>query len=326
MVAENVGFSAIGYQGFFSAGDSGALAYLQPDPGWNLVWFGRQGRRLGTVLEPGQYHSLCNTPDGSRIFFDRVDEVSGNVEVWLLDLVKGVKTRLTFDPSTDIYPICSPTGEEVVFASNRRQPISLFRQTVSAPGSETPLLQAPTPTVPTDWSRDGRWLVYSAYDSKTNWDVWVMPLSGGEPFAFAATPAEERNGRLSPDGHWLAYTYQQGGTSDVYVQPFPRASAKWQVSTDGGRNPVWRADGRELFYLSPDQKIMAVEVRPSPSGFAFGPSRVVVETHIAGLERVNHGSPFAVTPDGERFLVSSTRDAVRPVTLVLNWTGKAEGK
>jgi len=320
VVTDKVGVSAIGYQVLVSASNDGVLAYLEPDPGGHLVWFDRSGRRLGTLLEAGQYNSLCITPDGRRIVYDLAD-ARGNVDIWSLDLARGVRSRLTFEASVDFYPVCAPISEEVAFASLRSGPPKLFRQKLAAPGSETLLPQSPAPKIPTDWSRDGRLLVYSAYDPKTSWDIWVMPLSGGgQPFAFAATDAEERNGRLSPDGRWMAYTFRQSETTEVYVQPFPAAGTKWQVSRGGGRQPVWRPDGRELFYISPDNKIVAVDVIPAPSGFAVGAPRIAAETRVAGWDTTTQGSSFAVTPDGQRFLVSHAGDAVMPITLILNWT------
>lgn len=321
VVADKVGVGPIGYQVLASASNDGALAYLEPDPGGHLVWFDRSGRRLGTLLEPGLYNSLCITPDGRRIVYDLADAQS-NVDIWSIDLVRGVRSRLTFDASVDFYPVCAPNSEEVIFASLRSGPPKLFRQMLASPGSETPLPQPPVPTIPTDWSRDGRLLVYSAYDPKTSWDIWIMPLSGGgQPVAFAATDAEERNGRLSPDGRWMAYTFRQGETTEVYVQPLPAAGTKWQISRGGGRLPVWRPDGRELLYISPDNKLVAVDVTSTPSSFAVGAPRIAAETRVAGWEAASQGSSFAVTPDSQRFLVSHAGDAVRPITLVLNWTG-----
>lgn len=173
---------------------------------------------------------------------------------------------------------------------------------------------------PTDWSRDGRLLVYSMYSQATSWDVWVTPLSDGSKAApFAATTAEERNARLSPDGRWMAYAFREVGRTDVYVQPFPATGAKWQISPGGGSYPVWSAKGRELFYLSSDQKIVAVDVTEGASGFAFSSPHSLFEVRLAGWERISQGSPFAVTPDGQRFLVSSASDVVTPITLVMNW-------
>jgi Tol biopolymer transport system component len=200
----------------------------------------------------------------------------------------------------------------------------LFRLAIAAPGSETVLLRTPTAKIPTDWSRDGRFILYSAFDPPTGWDVWMLPLPGGQPFPFAATPAEERNATMSPDGRFVAYTLVEGERSDVYIQPYPATGAKWQVSREGGQHPAWSGDGRTLFFESADKKVMAVDVVTRGAELTIGQPRVAVDTRIEGRERTNQGSPFAVTPNGDRFVVSTAAEAAVPITVVLNWQGLIE--
>ena len=318
VVVEKVGFNPLGYQGFFSASGHGVIAYVEPDAGWDLAWFDRLGRPLGRAGQPGQYNSLCLSPDGTRVVYDRADE-AGNVDIWALDLESGVRTRLTFDPAVDFYPVCSPAGDATVFSSLRTGMPALFRQPAAAPGGETPLSRARLPTFATDWSRDGKRLLYSESNPKTSWDIWVMPLDGARPTVFAATEAQERNARFSPDGHWIAYTLQQAGSMEVYVQPYPPTGARWQISTGGGRQPAWSPDGTELYYLSSEDRLMAVGVSQASRALVPGKTRVVTETRVAGFERASQGSSFAVTPDGQRLLVINAGDRARPITLVLNW-------
>ena len=326
VLADNVGYSPAGYQTFASA-SAAALVYQEPEPGWHLTWFDRSGKRLGLVVPaPGQYNGLCLLRNGTRLVYDMVDadRASTNQDIWSLDLASGVTTRLTFDPSADFYPICAPTGDEIVFAALRAGPPNLFRQVVTAPGSETVLLQTPSPKIPTDWSRDGKLILFTAFDDKTGWDIWTLPLSGGKPAVVAAGAGEERNAKLSPDSRYVAYTFVLGEKSDVYVQPFPATGARWQISRGGGQHPAWSGDGRTLFYASADKKVMAVDVLARGTEFAIGRSRVAVDTRIEGRERTNQGSPFTVTPDGERFIVSTAADTVVPITVVLNWHGLLE--
>ena len=181
------------------------------------------------------------------------------------------------------------------------------------------MLVSPLPKIASDWSRDGRSIVYSVLHQRTSWDIEVMPIAGGPSQVFAATPAEERNARLSPDGHWMAYISNESGAFEVYVQPFPPTGAKWQISKGGGHQPQWRHDGRELFYIAPDRKLIGVAVQTG-SAFVPGAAQTLVETRITSWERSNHGSQFAVTADGERFLVNNATDTTLPITLVLNWT------
>ena len=134
-----------------------------------------------------------------------------------------------------------------------------------------------------------------------------------------ATAAEERNARLSPDGQWIAYTSDASGVFEVYVQHFPVTAAKWQVSRGGGQQPVWSPDGRELFYISPDKQIVGVTVTTSATRFSASSPHLRIDARVGGWERTNQGSPFAITPDGQRFLVSRETDATRPIGVILNW-------
>ena len=319
-IVEDAGFNALTYQGLFSVSADGVLAYQRSTPGSQLVWFDRQGKRLGTAAPAADYNTVCLTSDDKRIVYDLADPVSGSIDLWALDVGGDRPSRLTFNPAVDFFPVCSPAGQDVVFGSLREGYPNLFRLTISAPGSEKAVLRSPAPKVPTDWSRDGRLLVYNVANQKTGWDIEIMTLSGGPPQVVAATPADERNGRLAPDGRWIAYTSNESGSFEVYVQPFPATGAKWQVSKAGGQQPQWRRDGRELFYIAPDKKLVGVAVSAG-SDFATGEARSLVDTRIAAWERSNQQScQYAVTADGERFLVNTASDTTVPMTLVLNWT------
>jgi len=318
-IVQDAGFNALTYQGLFSVSDNGVLAYQRSTAGSQLVWFDRQGKRLGAAAPAADYNTVCLTADDKRIVYDLADPVSGSIDLWALDVAGDRPSRLTFNPAVDFYPVCSPTGQDVVFGSLREGAPNLFRLMITAPGSEKAVLRSPAPKIPTDWSRDGRLLVYNVANQKTGWDIEVMTLSGGPPSVVAATSADERNGRLSPDGRWIAYTSNESGRFEVYVQPFPATGAKWQVSKEGGQQPQWRRDGRELFYIAPDKKLVGVAVRAG-SDFATGEARALVDTRIVAWERSNQQScQYAVTADGQRFLVNTATDTTLPVTLVLNW-------
>jgi Tol biopolymer transport system component len=180
--------------------------------------------------------------------------------------------------------------------------------------------------LPTDWSRDGRWIVLSSYSPKTNWDIWLVPLDGSRPQAFAQTKANERGGHLSPDGRWMAFASDQEGQSEVYVQPFPATGAKWQVSVGGGRQAAWSPKGDELFYVASDSKIVAVSVNAAGASFVKGPSRVLEQTRVSGWDRTNQTGAYAVAPDGERLLVGTAVDTPLPITVVRNWPALLDRK
>jgi Tol biopolymer transport system component len=318
-LVERVSFNPVTAQAMFSASGNGVLAHMGSGHAWQLTSYDRIGRRMADAGTIEGYNSLCVSADGRRAVYDVADTRSGNVDIWSMNLADGTTTRLTFDPKADFYAACSPSGDEVVFASVRDGTPNLYRLSPSAPGGAQRLFESPMPSLPSQWSRDGRFILFSGYSPATNWDIWVLPLGGGKPVAYLATDAEEKNGQLSPDGRWMAYTAGQEGTYEVYVQPFPATGARWQVSRGGGRQPQWRPDGRQLFYISLDKKLVAVDVDASGSGFVGGSSRVLIDTRVGGWERTHLGNPYAVSADGERFLIANAGDQTLPITMVLNW-------
>jgi Tol biopolymer transport system component len=322
-IADDVGFNGITYQGLYSA-SADAIAYLGPTRGAQLVWFDRQGRSLGTVTEPGDFSAFCLSADERRAVFEQTDPVTGGVDLWVLDLGTRQTSRLTFDPAVDFYPTCGPPGPlagDLVFASLRAGPPSLFRMPFGTPGSEKPALVSYIAKIPSDWTRDGRSIVYTVLNPKTGFDVALWPLQGGEPQMIVATAADERGGRVSPDGKWLAYAAKEGAAAfEIYVQPFPEGGARWQVSRGGGSQPAWRGDGAELYYVSTDRKLMAVQVKRGPE---FSEARPIVEARITGRDgRNNMSAQYAPAADGQRFLVSTAAGDVTPITLMLGWQAK----
>ena len=322
-LVDKIGFNPITYQTPFSTSTAGVLAYLPDAPAGQLVWFDSAGRRLNNASPPGDFNSLCLSAKGKRVVFDATDSESGAVDIWSMDFPSGTAKPLTHDPAVDFYVACAPSGDDVVFSSLRRGLPSLYRLNTSAPGNEKPLLQTSEPIVPTDWSADGKWIVYSTFSATTGWDLWLVPRDGGEPTPFSVTEAAERNGRLSPDGRWMAYTSSTDtvGGAEIFVQPFPATGTRtrWQVSSGGGRQPVWHPGGRALYYVSPDQKIVSSEVNGTGKVFVAGAARTFADIRVAIWDRANQGSAFAITPAGDRLLVSSATDVTRPITIVLNW-------
>jgi Tol biopolymer transport system component len=258
--------------------------------------------------------------------YDIADARSGGVDIWAFELPDGTPSRLTSDPAVDFYVACSPSGADVVFASLRQGVPSLYRLNTSAPGSEQPLQKMPGTSIPSDWSPDGKSIVVSTFSPKTNWDIWMVPVAGGQPTPFAQTGVAERNGRLSPDGRWMAYSMDQGSGVDIWVQAVPPTRVKWQISQGGGGQAVWHPNGRQLFYLSPKKQIIAVDVNTSGPTFATGASRVLIEARVAGWERSGNGAPYAITADGERFLVSNAAESAQPITLIFNWPLKLSAR
>jgi Tol biopolymer transport system component len=287
-----------------------------------LTWFDRQGKQLGTVGPVENYSVPWLSPDESRVTFNAVAPQGGNTDIWVMDLARGNPTRLTFDPSPDHSPVWSPDGTRIVFTSERDGHANLYQSAASGGGADELLVQSNFRKTASDWSADGKFLLYHEVNPKTGFDLWVLPLTGEQrSFPFLQTPFDERQGHFSPDGRWIAYASDETGTWQVYVRGFPSSGGKWQVSTDSGSQPQWRGDGRELFYLS-NRKLMAVEVSGSGPTFHAGVPRELFTMHITTIGLPGPRNIYAATRDGQRFLVTSLVNdpTASPTTVLLNWT------
>jgi eukaryotic-like serine/threonine-protein kinase len=319
VVSETVAYNPISYQALFSAAGDGRLAYVGEERGWQLSWFDEAGRDSRLPPSVGGHSSVCFSGDGTNLLFDVADGRSAAVDIWGLNLSDRTASPLTFDPAVDFAVVCAPRGGDFVFSSLRRGVPQLFRASIDTPGAATLIQHADVPQLANDWSRDGRHLVYSALSAGTGWDIWVLPLSGDEPFPYVQTAANERHARLSPDGRWMAYTSDQSGRDEIFVRPFPPTNALWQISRDGARQAAWHPDGTRLFFVSRDLKLVAVDLRSSGSTLVVGASRVVAETRAGGFERVS--TPMAVDAEG-RVLLGTAREGVQPITIVLDWQAR----
>ena len=321
-IAEDVGFDATSYQGFFSASENGVLVYHSGAAGkTQFTWVDRAGKELGTVGESADQGDLQLSPDGARLAFRQVEFRTGAINIWLMDLARGTPSRFTFEQSTDFAPIWAPDGNRIVFASLRDGPPSLFQKVSNSAGNDELLLKNFIPNLPYDWSRDGHFIIYGVIDPKTSWDLWVLPLDGDRtPIPFLQTDFDERQAQFSPNGKWVAYTSNESGRVEVHVRPFPAAAGNWQVSTDGGEQPRWRSDGKELFYLSADHKLMALEVNTEGPTFEHHAPKALFVTRVGGIDTPGHY--YAVTGDGQRFLLNNLVEeaAHTPITVVTNWT------
>jgi Tol biopolymer transport system component len=305
-----------------------------------LAWFDRKGKSLGAAGEEGnyQYFDIALSPDATRVAATRTSlTAQGESQgMWLLDLDRGVSARFTYGPAPDGSPIWSPDSKRIAFSANRAGGMGIYQKASNGAPSEQMLVPPTTDLkVADDWSRDGRFLLYAKQDPTTKADLWVLPLTsdgtpGGSPAPFADSEYNEDQGQFSPDIHWIAYVSDESGKFEVYVRPFPAppgGGSKTQVSRGGGMQPRWRRDGKELFYLSLDGNVMAVDVTQG-SIFKAGAPESLFQAPVA---RSGKGSPldaFAwdVTPDGKRFLINTAKGATRPVTVVLNWDAELKKK
>jgi len=325
----------------FSASAAGALAYTggaqdfgtQGSRGnirGQLTWFDREGKVLGAVGDPGVYRTLALSPDGKQVAFERANlQNPSNRNIWLYNFARGVTTRFTFDSAWDSSPVWSPDGTRIVFCSNRSGEFDLYQKPSNLAGEDELLFKSSEDNkIPTSWSPDGRFLLFQNPAASK---VWILPLGGGgdrKPVPLEQSQFSESYGKFSSNGRWIAYTSDESGKNQIYVQPFDAAAAtgspqaggtqisgKWMVSKDGGGTPIWGRDGKELFYLSPDGMAMAVDV-DTTGVFQAGIPKP--------LFRVPPGALFwSVTADGKRFLMvapsSTSLSALPKFTVVLNW-------
>ena len=318
---------------FFSVSNNGVLVYRAGGPGGNtqLAWFDRQGKLLETVGPIGIYSDVALSPEGKRVAVRKVDPQSGNIDIWLLDVAHGVPTRFTFDPATENYPVWSPDGSRIVFNSTRGGVFDLYQKGSGGTGSEELLLKSNLSKFPYDWSADGKYLLFAVTDPKTRSDLWVLPgpsAQSGErqPRPVVVTPYNETQGQFSPGPgpRWIAYASDESGRYEVYVQPFSETSAapagKFQISSEGGNQPRWRRDGKEIYYIAPDGRLMAVEVKTAPQ-FEHGAPKSLFQTRIYLGGTVVTALRYSPAPDGKRFLINSQAEemASAPITVVLNW-------
>ncbi len=311
----------------FSASDTGVLVF---DPSLKrhrrqYLWLDRRGQQINSLDGPAGLFQLWLSPDEKRFIADRVDPQSGTYDLWLADVSGGNATRFTFDPRHDLSPVWSPDGSRIVWASSQTGIGDLYQKPASLGGDESLLLKSEESKYPTDWSQDGRFIIYSPVDPKTKDDVWALPVTGRadeKPFPVVKTEANETAGALSPDGRWLAYTSDATGRNEVYIVGFPKGGGKRQISTSGGSSLRWRRDGRELFYYAMDGKLMAAPVKSGDS-IDVGAAVSLFEFRAGSVPGF---SPFAVTADGQRFLVNAIVEAEpnAPLTVVLNWNAQAK--
>jgi Tol biopolymer transport system component len=249
--------------------------------------------------------------------------IAGNTDIWVVDVTRPVPERLTSHPAIDWAAEFSPDGERVVFVSDRASGIDdLYERPRSGVGQETLLLASNEQKVPLDWSPDGNHILYAVQSVTTGFDIWALPLEGTRtPFPVVQTPHEDGDSRLgaafSPDGHWIAFQSNRSGRYEIYLQRFRGDDSALQVSIDGGFSPLWRADGRELFFLTFDNRVMAADVRLGPSAVRLGNPRALFPLPVDA----SYGE-YAVSPDGHRFLISRDVTPPAPVTVLLNWARK----
>jgi len=331
-LAEKVTINSAG-RGFFSASDDGTVILDPTGATFDsqlLQWVDRSGKPLSIIGEPGNYIMPVSnqkaSPDGKRIVVSKRDRETNNREIYVIDIARNTSSRLTFDPGDDSYPVWSSDGSRIAWTSNRDGGIpAIYQKLASGIGQDELLLKSDAPISPSSWSPDGKFLMYNRTDPKTGNDMWVLPMEGDrKPFVFLQTPFNESGARFSPDGRFVVYSSQGAERAEIFVQDFPASGNRWQISNGGGRGPVWRSDGKEIFFVSADNKVMAVDVKAG-NGFEIGIPKPLFD--LVPLRALGFGlSNFAPSSDGQRFLVTVQSEAPASLQYVViqNWVSEVK--
>ncbi len=336
-VGEGVAFTNTNNFAPVTASTNGVLLYWTGGGGGGggtsqIVWYDRAGKLLESVVQLARVAVPAISPDEKTIAFSRGESGSGNRDIILRDLGRQNDRRLTTDASTNTTPFFSPKGDRIVFRSNRGGRVGdLYVRASNGSGQDEVLLSTPDGKNVNQWSRDGRFIVYTEQDPKTKFDVSYLPMGddgkpSGKPTPFAHSEFNEIQGQLSPDSRWMAYISDVSGQREVYVQPFPSADNELRISTAGGAQPRWRGDGKELFYVTPDEKLTAVTITVTPGPKPLLKAGAPVALFDAHISSQAQNFNYDVATDGKRFLVganpsatSSVGPSIAPLTVRVNW-------
>jgi eukaryotic-like serine/threonine-protein kinase len=301
----------------YSISDTGSLVYVSGGSQTNqrrMVWVSRRGTEQPLPAPPRPYDLVSVSPDGRRV------AVEIENQIWLYDLARDTLTRFTFEGTLNQSPVWTPDGKRIVFRSNKEGVANVFWQRADGSGGLERLGTGQYGQIPRSLSPDGQFLAYHENNPKTQKDIWVVRLSDHKSQPFLVTPFSEGDPTFSPDGHWLAYVSNESGRPEVYVQPFPGPGGKWQISTEGGTEPAWNRNGKELFYRN-GNKMMALDVTTQP-GFSPGKPRMLFEGQYSTSDWPLIGTAYDVSPDGQRFLMVKATEqaaAATQINVVLNW-------
>ncbi len=320
-LAEDIVVRPLTGAGVFSATDNGVLLYMTGSQNAEdvLQFFDRTGRPLeGLGGDKAYYDQVTLSPDGRTAAVVVLDPAQGTQDIWLVDLERGLRTRFTFDKASDNYPVWSPDGESLIFASRRGATRAIYRKSVGGTGEVELIFASTVDIIPNSWSPDGRYVLFDQPGQDTGSDLWVLDLEGG-PSAevFYQTEYEEGAGVFSPDGRWIAYWSQESGRGEVYVTPFPGPGRRFQVSDNSGTWSQWRSDGSELFYQEENGPLKVAAVDGRGETFTVGKIDDVMELASSNIS----GPLFSVAPDGQSILagVSTSGEQSDYLDLVVGW-------
>jgi serine/threonine protein kinase/Tol biopolymer transport system component len=288
-----------------------------------LVWFDRSGKELGTASEvdPASPLNIALSPDERMVALNR--SVNGNSDLWLLELGRGVLSRFTSELTPDISPVWSPMGDRIAYGGQvPMQPgFNIYHRPTGA-GGDRAILGSSRNMIPADWSGDGRHILYITQDASQGWDVGAFPMTGdGEPFPVAQSPGDQRSPKFSPDDRWIALESNESGREEIYVQPFPGPGVRMIVSTSGGLQPQWAPDGKELFYVARDGRLMSVALRFAADGKSVAPASPVplFPARVGSTRLGGSTQSYNVMRDGRFLMNVLIEQTASPLTVILNW-------
>jgi len=306
-----------------SVSGDGLLVYQGAgNPNTQLVWYDRNGRQLSSAGPLGEYLGLNISPDGKKAILLCFEPQKAGNDLWSFDLERETLPRVTYSPASTNFPLWSPEGDTIAYCSNRERFWAIWQKGVNdGDGKEELLFKEDSHHIfPDDWSSDGKFIVYQKIGEKTSFDLWLLPMSGDrQPKPYLTTQFDERLAKVSPDGRWLAYRSNESGRNEIYVQSFPEPGRRVMISKGGGNLPRWGRNGRELYYVAADNKLMAVHVETG-ANFAAGAPTALFDLVRCGLSDIRY--LYDVSADGQKFLVIRPLEdaSSRPLTLVQNWT------
>lgn len=312
----------------FSVSNNGTMAYQGGAGPLELSWFSREGTSLGPIWDRRRFGNLRISPNGAQVAVEVVDPHQGTSDIWMYHFARGAATRFTTDLNDETLPVWSTDGQRIIFGSDRGvgtdASSDFFTKNSDGVGPEDLLLKQVGFQTPDDWSRDGKWLVYTDNNRETGTDLWIYSFAGDKARPLLLnTRFGEWGARFSPDSRWIAYVSDESGRSEISIAPFEGTGARIPVSTEGGLAPRWRSDGRELFYVTADGKtVMMVPMELNPAPKPGVPVRLFTISKETGFRNRARNLGYDVSPDGQQFLMSvaAGERVSSKITVVLNWT------
>ena len=319
-IAEQIQYNAARSKGMFSASVNGLLIFQSGEnQNQRIAVFDRGGSRIHLVADYNP-EAPRFSPDASHIAYYIIDNQTRNADVWVNELSRGVSSRLTFNPAFEVAPVWSPRGDTIVFGSNRKGVYNLYMKSANGSGDEQLLFESNRDKYMSDWSRDGRYLTFTSFgDPKTKTDLWVLPLFGDrKPIPLVQTEFNEGNGSFSPDTRWTAYQSDETGKFEIYARLLDGSGGKFQISTNGGTHPLWRSDGKQLFFSSIDRKLKVAYLTVDATTITVDSVATLFDFESRSISGNNIND---VSRDGKQFLavVTDSKQTSTPITLVVNW-------